>query len=86
MIKTLLEYVHKQLPTISEINFEDKSNIECATDIEKEKKSKFIKKGTIIYPIPLYYFSIAFNGETWYEKNFNAIQQNENKHISEKSN
>jgi hypothetical protein len=25
----------------------------------------------------LYYFSIAFNGVTWYEKHFNAYQQNE---------
>ena len=80
MIKTLFNYIQEKIPSIKEINFEDKSNIECATDIEKDKKSKLIKKGTIIYPIPLYYFSIAFNGETWYEKNFNAKQKNKDKH------
>ena len=65
MIKTLLQHIHRQLPTITEVNFEDKSSIECAPDIR---------------PIPLYYFSIAFNGETWYEKYFNARQRDTNKH------
>jgi hypothetical protein len=64
MIKTLFQYIHKQLPTITEINFEDKSNIECIDE----------------YEIPLYYFSIAFNGETWYEKHFNARQKDKTKH------
>jgi hypothetical protein len=82
MVRTLLDYVHTKIPTISEVLFEDKSNIECATDIEIQKKdSKYRKKGTHIYPIPLYYFSIAFNGETWYEKQFNARQKDESKHI-----
>lgn len=81
MVKTLLDYVHKKLPIITEVLFEDKSNIECATDIEIRKKdSKNRKKGTNIYPIPLYYFSIAFNGATWYEKKFNARQKDETKH------
>jgi hypothetical protein len=66
MIKTVLDYIHKNLPTITEINFEDNSYIEIQ------------KKG--VYPIPLYFFSIAFNGETWYEKNFNARQKDLNKH------
>ena len=64
MIKTLLQYIHKQLPTITEVNFEDNSNIECIDENE----------------IPLYYFSIAFNGETWYEKHFNARQKDKTKH------
>ena len=38
MIKTLLQYIHKQLPTITEVNFEDKSNIECASEDEIQKK------------------------------------------------
>jgi hypothetical protein len=81
MIKTLLNHIHTQIPTITEVKFEDKSNIECATDIEISKKgSRFRKQGTHIYPIPLYYFSIAFNGETWYEKHFNARQKNSKKH------
>jgi hypothetical protein len=80
MINTLLEYVHEKIPTIQEINFEDKSNIECANQIEIEKGSKNRKIGTLVLPIPLYYFSIAFNGETWYEKNFNAKLKDDNKH------
>jgi len=81
MIKALFQYIHLQLPTITEVNFEDKSNIECATDYEIQKKgSRFRKKGTNVNPVPLYYFSIAFNGETWYEKHFNARQKDKNKH------
>jgi len=81
MIKTLLRHIHKKLPTLTEVKFEDKSNIECATDYEiQTKSSRNKKKGTHVYPIPLYYFSIAFNGETWYEKHLNAKQKNVNKH------
>lgn len=86
MIKTLLNHIHSQIPTITEVKFEDKSNIECATDFEIAKKgSRFRKQGTHIYPIPLYYFSIAFNGETWYEKHFNARQKDSNKHSEYKT-
>lgn len=62
MIKTLLDYVyvHVQMPTLTHINFDDKTHIEYAA---KDA-------------IPLYYFSIAFNGQTWYEKYFNAKQSN----------
>lgn len=81
MIKALFQYIHLQLPSINEVNFEDKSNIECATEYEIQKKgSRFRKKGTNVNPVPLYYFSIAFNGETWYEKHFNARQKDKNKH------
>lgn len=80
MIKTLLHHIHKQLPTITEVRFEDKSNIECANEYEIKTSSKNRKQGTYVYPIPLYYFSIAFNGKTWYEKYFNARQSDTNKH------
>jgi hypothetical protein len=81
MIKTLLNYIHSQISTIPEVTFEDKSNIECATDYEITKnRSIFRKQGSHIYPIPLYYFSIAFNGETWYENHFNARQKDHKKH------
>ena len=80
MIKTLLKYIHEQIPTITEVNFQDNSNIECANETEIQKGSKHRKKGTNLYPIPLYYFSIAFNGQTWYEKHFNAKQKDSNKH------
>ena len=65
MVKTLLSVFHVKIPTITELSFEDYSNIECTTNV---------------YPISLYYFSIAFNGETWYENMFNARQKDFNKH------
>jgi hypothetical protein len=80
MIKTLLQHIHKQLPTITNVRFEDKSNIECANEYEIKTSSKNRKQGTYVYPIPLYYFLIAFNGKTWYEKYFNARQSDTNKH------
>ena len=66
MIKTLLDYVyvHVQIPTLTHINFDDKTHIEYAAEDA----------------IPLYYFSIAFNGQTWYEKYFNATQSNHDRH------
>jgi hypothetical protein len=64
ILKTLFQYIHTQLPTITEVKFEDNSNIEFVDENE----------------IPLYYFSIAFNGETWYEKHFNARQKDKIKH------
>jgi hypothetical protein len=67
MIKTILNYVYVQLPRLTHINFDDNSNIECAT--EEELKS-----------MPLYYFSILFNGQTWYENYFNAKQKDEVRH------
>jgi len=65
MIKTLLHHIHSVLPLITEVIFEDKSNMEGISE--------------------LYYFSIAFNGKTWYEKHFNARQKNESKHAAYKS-
>jgi len=79
MIKTLLQYVYTQLPTLTHIKFDDKSSIECATEEEK-KGQKNKKRGTYVKPIPLYYFSILFNCQTWYEKYFNATQKDEVRH------
>ena len=72
MIKALLQYVYKEIPSLTHIKFDDKSSIECATEEELQKSSRFRKKGTYTKPIPLYYFSIVFNGQTRYEKHFNA--------------
>lgn len=74
MIKTLLQYVYTQLPSLTHVKFDDKSSIECATEEDLKKGSRFRKKGTYVKPMPLYYFSILFNGQTWYEKHFNAKQ------------
>ena len=66
MVKTLLQYVYSQIPTLTHIRFDDKSTIECAS----EKRPY----------VPLYYFSILFNGQTWYEKHFDAKQKDEDRH------
>lgn len=66
MIKTLLSYVSSQIPSLTHISFDDMSSIECETEEY----------------MPLYYFSIAFNGQTWYEHHFNAHQMDETKHRS----
>jgi hypothetical protein len=79
MIKTILRYIKNKIPEINEFVFEDKSNIECATDEEKYQKRKR-KPGTYAYPFVLYYFSIAFNCVTWYEKHFNAYQKDLKQH------
>jgi len=77
MIKTLMDYVYSQEPTIKIYYFEDDSRIECGTEEEQEQKKRR-KRGTHAVPVDLFYFSIAFNGCTWYEKHFNA-QHTDNK-------
>lgn len=79
MIKTLLRYIKTKIPNINEFVFEDKSNIECGTEEEKMRK-RYRKRGTYARPVVLYYFSIAFNGVTWYEKHFKAYQQDTKLH------
>jgi hypothetical protein len=55
-IKTILNYVYSQLPTLTQIKFDDKTYMLCAA----------------CKPISLCHFSMAFNCQTWYEKYFNA--------------
>lgn len=84
MIKTLLRYIKTKIPEINEFLFEDKSNIECGTEEEKYQKRRR-KRGTYAVPLVLYYFSIAFNCVTWYEKHFNAYQQDISVHKAYRS-
>ena len=72
MINTIIDYVKKEFPMLASIKFEDMSSIECANEDEIKAKSINLRKKTYIKPIELYYFSIAFNGITWYEKYFGA--------------
>ena len=65
MIKTLLIHIKNLHPELKKIRFDDMSSIECATNEDLEKNRS----------IPLYYLSIAYNGETWYEKYFRAVQE-----------
>ena len=76
MINTILKYLQKELPSIQYVSFDDASAIDCATDEEQNIQAETIirkKNKTFVRPIPLYYFSIAFNGVTWYEKHFGAV-------------
>lgn len=79
MIKTLLRYIHNELPGIKEFVFDDNSSIECGTEEEQHRK-RHRKRGTHAVPTSLYYFSLAFNGITWYEKHFNAYQEDKEIH------
>jgi hypothetical protein len=79
MIKTLLQHIHEKIPRITQFNFEDKSSIECATN-EEIKRKKIPKRGTNVKPLSLYYFSIVYNGITWYEKYFKAKMSNPDKY------
>jgi hypothetical protein len=47
MIKTLIAYLRKKYPTITEIEFDDMSSIECATDEEMAKNIKHVKPMTL---------------------------------------
>ena len=101
MIKTILEYIKQNYPTIKEIKYDDMSSIECATDEELSQATNR-KRGTHLHlctiktptlsavmseqgvadcafqmrngvkPMSLYNLSIAYNGQTWYEKYFGA--------------
>ena len=71
MIKTILEYIKQNYPTIKEIKYDDMSSIECATDEELSQATNR-KRGTHLKPMSLYNLSIAYNGQTWYEKYFGA--------------
>ena len=81
MIKTLLNYVYTQLPMLTHITFDDISNIECAPEEEANVSTPLtVVSGVPSLHIPLYYFSILFNGQTWYENYFNAKQKDEVRH------
>lgn len=70
MIQTLLQHITNSHPELNKIRFDDMSSIEYATDEYLEQSRS----------APLYYLSIAYNGETWYEKFFRAVQQDTTKH------
>jgi hypothetical protein len=71
MIKTLLRHIHEKIPEIITVSFDDFSKLECGTEEELAVKLDRVL-GTHAYPVSLFYFSLAFNGITWYEKHFNA--------------
>lgn len=71
MLKTLLQYVHKQLPTITLFEFDDMSHIDCIPRHNKNM-SKHSPPRPSLKPLSLSHLSIAYNSKTWYEDKFNA--------------
>jgi hypothetical protein len=67
MIKTIIEYAHKDVPSINIFEFTDNSHIDC---IEKDLSKSPSRKA--IRPLNLAFFSIAYHDYTWYELRFNA--------------
>jgi len=80
MIQTMLGYIKQKYPSIKEVEYDDMSSIECATE-DEIINAKNQKRGTNMKPLSLYYLSIVYNGQTWYEKYFNARMQDPQKHI-----
>ena len=68
MLNALFEHIHEIFPDIKQIFIEDMSKIDCA----ERSKSRNIRVRSLVKPIDLARFSIAFNGTTWYEKYFGA--------------
>ena len=67
MIKTIIEYAYKDVPSINIFEFTDNSHIDC---IEKDLSQPPPRKS--IRPLNLSFFSIAYHSYTWYELHFNA--------------
>jgi len=91
MIKTLLMHIKSLHPELKKIRFDDTSSIECATRgcDGAERVVTDPEYGTLVEysdedleknrSMPLYYLSIAYNGESWYEKYFRAVQEDTTK-------
>lgn len=67
IIKTAIRYAYNDVPKLPIFTFDDMSHIDCiAKDLTTSPPRKPSKK------VNLSYFSIAYNGMTWYEARFNA--------------
>jgi hypothetical protein len=78
MLTTCIRYIHEKYPSVTRFKFDDMSHIDCSEqqDEKDEKDQKDEKK----MPLNHAYFSIAYHGGTWYEKNFHAEQENPEQH------
>jgi len=83
MIQTVILYIKQHYPTIKFIDYDDMSSIECASEKDLLNTTN-LKRGSNLKPMSLYNLSIAYNGQTWYEKYFGAEQQNPDKHAKYK--
>jgi hypothetical protein len=93
MIKTLLMHIKSLHPELKKIRFDDMSSIECATSgrnvTPSTTSAEFSRSPAPTLhrgsqrarssQMPLYYLSIAYNGESWYEKYFGAVQEDTTK-------
>lgn len=79
MLQSMLTYIKQKYPTLTELKYDDMSSIDCATDTEI-KNAVNRKRGSNVKPMSLYNLSIAYNGQTWYEKYFNGRMQNAEKY------
>ncbi len=71
MVKAALKYVWEKNPLITSFEFQDSSEIDC---------SESLRFPLNYNKISLFYFSMAFNEQTWYEKYFGARLNTESKH------
>lgn len=76
MIHAIIYYIKTNYPQITELEYDDMSNIECATETQiKNARNK--KRGSTTLSMPLYALSILYNGQTWYEKHFHGKMKND---------
>jgi hypothetical protein len=67
VVKTLLRYTYKEIPSVSIFKFDDMSKIDCIPRNMAKQPPRKVEK-----PLNLAFFSIAYHSKTWYELRFNA--------------
>jgi hypothetical protein len=63
-LKAALQFCKQEFPSVTRIEFDDMSNIDCSNFLNSQ--------GLLKRPFSLAHFSIAKSGKTWYEKQFGA--------------
>jgi hypothetical protein len=63
-LKAALQFCKQEFPSLTRIEFDDMSNIDCSNFLNSQ--------GLLKRPFSLAHFSIAKSGKTWYEKQFGA--------------
>ena len=79
MIKAAIRYAYNDVPSLPIFEFEDNSHIDCVPKNMLESPPR-----KPIKPLNLAFFSIAYNGSTWYELRFNATMSNTEKYAEYK--
>ena len=76
MIKTLLRHAYKKIKSVHIFQFDDMSHIDCEEKDMTVRPPRHMKR-----PLHLAFFSIAYNGMTWYEKRFQATMIDKERYI-----